>query len=96
MTLQEHRRLHMRLQNPKGTKFTKAHRDNIRKSTKSRVDRKSKVVKIIKADDIQYFTTFAAAARYIGCSKALISQCLNSKQANRTACGYKIEIFKQV
>lgn len=97
MTMQEHRKLHMAIQNPKGKKFTKDHLENLRKSMTTRVGIGSKIVKIIgkSGKDVQYFTTYATAARYIGCSRALVSQCLNEKQANRTACGYKIEIFKK-
>lgn len=57
----------------------------------------SKIVKTTgkSGKDVKYFSTYADAARYIGCSKALVSQCLNKKQANRTACGYEIEVFEK-
>ena len=98
MSMQDHRRLHMAVQNAKGTKFTDDHLINLRKSMTTRVGIGSKIVKITgkSGKDVKYFSTYADAARYIGCSKALVSQCLNEKQANRTACGYKIEIFKKI
>lgn len=98
MSIQEHRKLHMAIQNPKGKTFTKDHLENLRKSMTIRVGIGSKIVKITgkSGEDVKYFSTYAAAARYIGCSRALVSQCLNEKQANRTACGYKIETFKKI
>ena len=97
MSMQDHRRLHMAIQNAKGTKFTEDHLENLRKSMTTRVGIGSKIVKITgkSGKDVKYFSTYAEAARYIGCSKALVSQCLNKKQANRTACGYEIELFEK-
>ena len=70
MTLKEHRRLHMKLQNKKGCKHSKKHNENIKKAMKKAV--RNKIVKIYidaTPEDAKYFNTLAEAARYIGCTR---------------------------
>ena len=93
MSIQEHRRLHMTMQNPKGCKFSRKHKKAIKEGMKTAI--RGKVIKIHRdaiKEDTKTFATMAEAAKYIGCTRQLVSQCLSGCQANKRAMGYEITI----
>ena len=92
MTKTYHRALHMKLQNKKGTKHTKKHNKKISESMRKSDIRNKKIVISRPAQEAveMEFNSLAEAARYIGCSKQLVSQCLRPGSKNKKAYGYTI------
>lgn len=94
MTVQEHRRLHMKEQT-KGVKHTKQHNSKISESIREHLT-KGKMVKIymrpVEAQTL-YFNTLAQAAAFIGCTRQLVSQCLRDNTHNRRAKGWEISLM---
>ena len=88
-----HRALHMKLQNKKGTKHnSKQHNKRISESMRNSDIRNKKIVISRPAQEAveMEFNSLAEAARYIGCSKQLVSQCLRPGSKNKTAYGFTI------
>ena len=92
MSKTQHRALHMKLQNKKGTKHTKKHNKKISESMRKSDIRNKKIVISRPAQEAveMEFNSLAEAARYIGCSKQLVSQCLRPGSKNKKAYGYTI------
>lgn len=93
MTRAEHRRLHMKLQ-MKGRKHSGKHNKMISEGLR-RKSTKNKLVKIhipSREEKTLTFKTLAEAAKYIGCSRQLVSQCVKDNTANRKAMGYTITL----
>ena len=94
MTRVEHRRLHMKLQMT-GKKHSRKHNKMISKGLKQQ-STKNKFVKIhipARAEETLTFKTLAEAAKYIGCSRQLVSQCIKDNTANKKAMGYTIMLI---
>ena len=94
MTRAEHRRLHMKLQ-MKGRKHSGKHNKMISEGLR-RQSTKNKLVKIhipAREEQTLTFKTLAEAAKYIGCSRQLVSQCVKDNTANRKAMGYTITLI---
>lgn len=93
MTVQEHRRLHMKKQT-KGVKHTKQHNIKISEGIREQLT-KGKMVKIhmrpVEAQTL-YFSTLAQAADFIGCTRQLVSQCIRDNTHNRRAKGWDISL----
>lgn len=92
MSKVEHRRLHMTLENPKGTKFTDSHIANIIDGLAASTHRKGFDYLLVASKDGQTvcFTSESELAKYIGCTIQLISQVLSPKSNNRRAKGWTI------
>ena len=93
MTKTAHRALHMRQQNKKGT-YHNSDNHNIKISeSMKKTDIKSKKIIIHRPaveEVTMTFDSLADAARFIGCSRQLISQCLRPGSKNKKAYGYII------
>ena len=93
MSKNHHRALLMKLQNKKGTKRnSKEHNKKISESMRNSDIRNKKIVISRPAQEAvqMEFNSLAEAARYIGCSKQLVSQCLRPGSKNKKAYGYTI------
>ena len=94
MPVRAHRALHQKLA-MKNIKRTKQHNQKISNGLNNSIIR-GKKIKIHRSaikEDTQIFSSLADAAKYIGCSRQMVSQCLNPKTRNKKAMGYKIEII---
>lgn len=92
MTIQDHRRLHMRMEQRQRTR-TKEHNDKISQSLSTSTTRGKRIQIIRKSIDIRVFDNLQQAADYIGVSRQLLSQCLRPNTKNRKAKGYEIRIL---
>lgn len=92
MTIQEHRSLHMRLEQASRTR-TREHNQHISQSLSNTQTRGKRIQVIRKSIDVRVFDTMQQAAEYIGCTKQLISQCINPNTNNRRARGYEIRLL---
>ena len=94
MSKAQHRELCMRQQNKKGTYHNSDdHNIKISESMKT-TDIKSKKIIIHRqavAEVTMTFDSLADAARFIGCSRQLVSQCLRPGSKNKKAYGYVIQ-----
>lgn len=88
MTVAEHRALHMKLQT-KGKAHTAAHNKAIAEGRRENATSNHKVM----ISQSLVFDTLSDAARYIGCSRQLVSQCLREGQKNKKAKGYTITLI---
>lgn len=80
--------------------MTKAHKRHIRAGIIEYLQtREGTIIEAIKTGDdtqIKYFTTAAEAARYLGCSKQLVSQCLRLGKGPNANCSAKGWVFKRI
>ena len=84
----------------KGTKLTKAHKRHIKNGMKEfKAAKDGTILEAIKVGEdtqIKYFTTAAEAARFLGCSRQLISQCLRLGKGPNVNCSAKGWVFKRI
>lgn len=84
----------------KGTKLTKAHKRHIKQGIAEwRAAKEGTVIEAIKVGEdtqIKYFITAAEAARFLGCSRQLISQCLRGDKGPNNNCSAKGWVFKRI
>ena len=84
----------------KGTKLTKAHKRHIKQGIAEwRAAKEGTVIEAIKVGEdtqIKYFVTAAEAARFLGCSRQLVSQCLRLGKGPNANCSAKGWVFKRV
>lgn len=62
-------------------------------------DKVGTVIEAIKTGndtEIKYFTTAAEAARFLGCSRQLVSQCLRLGKGPNKNCSARGWVFKRV
>ena len=84
----------------KGTKLTKAHKRHIKNGMREFKEAKDgtilEAIKVGEDTQIKYFTTAAEAARFLGCSRQLISQCLRLGKGPNANCSAKGWVFKRI
>lgn len=84
----------------KGTKLTKAHKRHIKNGMREFKEAKDgtilEAIKVGEDTQIKYFTTAAEAARFLGCSRQLISQCLRLGKGPNGNCSAKGWVFKRI
>ena len=84
----------------KGTKLTKAHKRHIKNGMREFKEAKDgtilEAIKVGEDTQIKYFTTAAEAARFLGCSRQLISQCLRLGKGPNVNCSAKGWVFKRI
>ena len=84
----------------KGTHLSKAHKRHIKNGMREfSLEKVGTVIEAIKTGndtEIKYFTTAAEAARFLGCSRQLISQCLRLGKGPNGNCSAKGWVFKRI
>ena len=84
----------------KGTKLTKAHKRHIKQGLAEwRATKEGTVIEAIKVCEdtqIKYFVNAAEAARFLGCSRQLVSQCLRRDKGPNKNCSAKGWVFKRI
>ena len=84
----------------KGTKLTKAHKRHIKNGMREFKEAKDgtilEAIKVGEDTQIKYFTTAAEAARFLGCTRQLISQCLRLGKGPNANCSAKGWVFKRI
>lgn len=99
MTRQEHRSLHMQLEMA-GKKHTVDHNRAISDGlANSEILKGGKFVKIHmppREEQTLYFSSYAEAAKYIGCTRQLVSQVLQKHQTNKNkkAMGWDVSLVE--
>ena len=94
LTVEQHLRLHMTLRNPKGTKKTKKHIENMKNGhRKERWECNVMIHRVVEKDGVEgieayVFPSCAEAARHIGCSLQMVYQVASKTQKNRRAKGW--------
>ena len=91
MTKQQHRSFHMKLEARRLTR-TRQHNAKISQTLREH-NIKGKAILATISTQAYVFNTLADAARFIGCSKQLLSQCLRPSTANYTARGWTIQLI---
>lgn len=84
----------------KGTKLTKAHKRHIKQGIAEWIAAKEgtviEAIKVGEDTQIKYFVTAAEAARFLGCSRQLVSQCLRREKGPNKNCSAKGWVFKRI
>lgn len=84
----------------KGTRLSKAHKRHIKNGMREFKEAKDgtilEAIKVGEDTQIKYFTTAAEAARFLGCSRQLISQCLRRGKGPNKNCSAKGWVFKRI
>ena len=84
----------------KGTHLSKAHKRHIKNGMREFKEAKDgtilEAIKVGEDTQIKYFTTAAEAARFLGCSRQLISQCLRLGKGPNGNCSAKGWVFKRI
>ena len=90
MTVSQHRSLHMGLER-RGKRNTPEHNRKIGEGKKAFHAHGPRKIRIVLDVTARLCDTMAEAAKWIGCSRQLVSQVLKRNSRNRTACGFRIE-----
>ena len=84
----------------KGTHLSKAHKRHIKQGIAEWIATKEgtviEAIKVGEDTQIKYFVNAAEAARFLGCSRQLISQCLRRGKGPNKNCSAKGWVFKRI